>query len=111
MSTEEKIIKNKVGLLKLAEMLGSVSEACKVWLLASSKRFVESSGSTTAKARRWLMLCDSSPAHLGCRQDWHCRIVLARPRISYKRQPAHLAATILPWLPVPDYRDTPETAE
>ena len=30
MSTEEKVIKNKVGLLKLAEMLGSVSEACKV---------------------------------------------------------------------------------
>jgi transposase InsO family protein len=30
MSTAEKIIKNKVGLLKLAEMLGSVSEACKV---------------------------------------------------------------------------------
>jgi transposase InsO family protein len=30
MSTDEKIIKNKVGLLKLAEMLGSVSEACKV---------------------------------------------------------------------------------
>jgi hypothetical protein len=30
MSTEEKIIKNKVGLLRLSEMLGSVSEACKV---------------------------------------------------------------------------------
>ena len=30
MSTEEKIIRNKVGLLKLSEMLGSVSEACKV---------------------------------------------------------------------------------
>ncbi len=30
MSSEEKVIKNKVGLLKLAEMLGSVSEACKV---------------------------------------------------------------------------------
>src|SRR5207302_11120471 len=30
MSTEEKIIKNKVGLLKLSAMLGSVSEACKV---------------------------------------------------------------------------------
>ena len=30
MGTEEKIIKNKVGLLKLSEMLGSVSEACKV---------------------------------------------------------------------------------
>jgi hypothetical protein len=30
MSTDEKIIKNKVGMLKLAEMLGSVSEACKM---------------------------------------------------------------------------------
>src|SRR5512146_1831197 len=30
MSTDEKIIKNKLGLLKLAEMLGNVSEACKV---------------------------------------------------------------------------------
>ena len=30
MSSEEKIIKNKVGLLKLSELLGSVSEACKV---------------------------------------------------------------------------------
>ena len=30
MSSEEKIIKNKLGLLKLAEMLGDVSKACKV---------------------------------------------------------------------------------
>lgn len=30
MTTEQKIIKNKVGLLKLAEQLGSVSQACKV---------------------------------------------------------------------------------
>jgi Winged helix-turn helix len=30
MNTEQKIIKNKVGLLNLAEVLGSVSEACKV---------------------------------------------------------------------------------
>lgn len=30
MTTEEKIIKNKVGLLKLAEHLGNVSQACKV---------------------------------------------------------------------------------
>jgi len=30
MSTEEKIIKNKVGLLKLSAKLGSVSEAYKV---------------------------------------------------------------------------------
>jgi molybdenum-dependent DNA-binding transcriptional regulator ModE len=29
-NTDQKIIKNKVGLLKLADMLGSVSEACKV---------------------------------------------------------------------------------
>src|SRR3954468_11661534 len=30
MNTDQKMIKNKVGLLNLAEMLGSVSEACKV---------------------------------------------------------------------------------
>src|ERR1700732_4665069 len=30
MSTDQKIIKHKVGLLKLAEMLGSVSQACKM---------------------------------------------------------------------------------
>jgi len=30
MSTDQKIIKNKVGLLKLPEMLGSVSQACKM---------------------------------------------------------------------------------
>jgi transposase InsO family protein len=30
MSIDQKIIKNKVGLLKLAEMLGSVSQACKM---------------------------------------------------------------------------------
>src|SRR3954470_389684 len=30
MNTDQKIIKNKVSLLNLAEMLGSVSEACKV---------------------------------------------------------------------------------
>ena len=29
MNTEQKIIKNKLGLLKLAEMLGSVSDACR----------------------------------------------------------------------------------
>src|ERR1700759_2785643 len=30
MNTEQKIIKNKVGLLNLGEMLGSVSQACKM---------------------------------------------------------------------------------
>src|SRR5438045_1469474 len=29
-NTDQKIIKNKVGLLKLADMLGSVSQACKL---------------------------------------------------------------------------------
>jgi hypothetical protein len=31
MTTEEKIIRNKVGLLKLAQELGNVSRACKVF--------------------------------------------------------------------------------
>ncbi len=31
MTTDQKIIKNKLGLLKLAEKLGNVSEACKVF--------------------------------------------------------------------------------
>ena len=30
MTTQEKIIKNKLGVLKLAQTLGSVSQACKV---------------------------------------------------------------------------------
>src|SRR5262245_28584695 len=30
MNTQQKVIKNKLGLLKLAETLGSVSQACKV---------------------------------------------------------------------------------
>ena len=30
MTNEQKIIKNKVGLLKLSQTLGSVSQACKV---------------------------------------------------------------------------------
>jgi hypothetical protein len=29
MTTEQKIIKNKLGLLRLAEMLGNVSQACR----------------------------------------------------------------------------------
>jgi len=30
MNTEQKVIKNKVGLLNLAQTLGNVSQACKV---------------------------------------------------------------------------------
>ena len=31
MTTDQKIIKNKLGMLKLAEKLGNVSEACKLF--------------------------------------------------------------------------------
>jgi len=31
MSTEEKIIKNKIGLLELSNHLGNVSRACKIF--------------------------------------------------------------------------------
>ena len=30
MTTAEKVIKNKMGLIKLAEQLGNVSQACKI---------------------------------------------------------------------------------
>jgi len=30
MTMEQKVIKNKLGVLKLAQMLGNVSEACRV---------------------------------------------------------------------------------
>jgi hypothetical protein len=52
MSTDEKIIKNKVGLLKLAKLLGSVSEACKVSVLvlvplfANAKHLLDFAGSS-----------------------------------------------------------------
>ena len=51
MSTDQKIIKNKVGLLKLAEMLGSVSQACKMmgYSRDSFYRFKE----RTRKAASW----------------------------------------------------------
>jgi hypothetical protein len=45
MNTDQKIIKNKVGLLNLAEMLGSVSEACKV-IGYSRDSFYPKSGSS-----------------------------------------------------------------
>ena len=43
MNTDPKIIKNKVGVLKLAEMLGSVSQACKMmgYSRDTSTRFKE----------------------------------------------------------------------
>jgi len=43
MTTDQKIIKNKLGLLRLAETLGKVSQACKVMRYSrdSSYRFKE----------------------------------------------------------------------
>jgi hypothetical protein len=37
MTSEEKIIKNKLGLLKLAQTLSNVSQACKVMEMSSNK--------------------------------------------------------------------------
>ncbi len=52
MSNDQKIIKNKVGLLKLAETLGSVSEACKV--LGYSRDSFYRFKSYTRRAANWL---------------------------------------------------------
>ena len=52
MSNDQKIIKNKVGLLKLAETLGSVWEACKV--LGTPGIAFTGSRSCTTKAAKWL---------------------------------------------------------
>jgi hypothetical protein len=38
MTTEQKIIRAKVGLLELAEQLGNVSQACKVMLQSRQLR-------------------------------------------------------------------------
>ena len=51
MNTDQKIIKNKVGLLNLSELLGSVSEACKV--MGYSRDSFIGSRSCTKKAANW----------------------------------------------------------
>jgi hypothetical protein len=39
-NTDQKIVKNKAGLLNLADMLGSVSEACKVTGYSVARQYV-----------------------------------------------------------------------
>jgi hypothetical protein len=39
MTTEEKVIKNKLGLIKLSKTLGNVSQACKVMGYTSAAGF------------------------------------------------------------------------
>jgi molybdenum-dependent DNA-binding transcriptional regulator ModE len=50
-NTDQKIIKNKVSLLNLADMLGSVSEACKV--MGYSRDSFTGSRSCTTRAASW----------------------------------------------------------
>ena len=49
MTQDQKIIRNKLGLLKLAQTLGSVSDACKV--LGFSREITERSRETDAALR------------------------------------------------------------
>ena len=64
--TQEKIIKNKLGLLNLAQELGSVSRACKVfgYSRASFYRFTESYSTSDHSvappdADNWSLLADN----------------------------------------------------
>jgi hypothetical protein len=52
MNTQQKVIKNKVGLLKLAETLGSVSQACKVMEFSRDSFFWLSCGGDAGGHRR-----------------------------------------------------------
>ncbi len=52
MNNEQKIIKNKVGLLKLAETLGNVSDACKVMGYTAGTAFIGSKNCPRRAAKR-----------------------------------------------------------
>jgi hypothetical protein len=62
MTTEQKIIRAKVGLLELAKQLGNVSQACKMMGLAATASIA--SRSFTTKAASWR--CKRSVARSQC---------------------------------------------
>jgi hypothetical protein len=55
MTTEQKIIRAKVGLLELAKQLGNVSQACK--MMGSAATASTASRSFTTKAASWRCQC------------------------------------------------------
>jgi hypothetical protein len=62
MTTEQKIIRAKVGLLELAKQLGNVSQACK--MMGYSRDISTASRSSTTRAANWL--CRKSAARSQC---------------------------------------------
>lgn len=92
MSTEEKIIRNKVGLLKLSEMLGSVSEACKVMgVLRMDTRFpgtVPSSSEVTLL----VVWCPASPNSFPQPIPDHSRSPFLHPPITDRLRPGMVIA-------------------
>ena len=53
MTTEQKVIKAKVGLLELAKQLGSVSQACKIMDTAATVSIALRSSTRRAGTWRW----------------------------------------------------------
>ena len=75
MSTDEKIIKNTVGLLKLAEMLGSVSETGK---RSEARADQHSSGNLESLEQEPLRETIPMPTTNICGEDEHERFLVRR---------------------------------
>ena len=52
MTTSEKVIKNKLGLLELSQQLGNVSRACKIMGYSRDEFFIVSRN-CTSRAENW----------------------------------------------------------